>query len=444
MTGADCENPVGPGLDEIVATNAFEANEEGMKFFDELFAIPITATEVISQHSKHTFGTSLRRYIRSKIPITPPPHPSRVIVRPYHPEEFHLSVEKPATDEIQLLVLNRRRPFFRYREATSTLEILCIPGTDWIRHYAVLIASYYRLGRISEDPKGAIVTQYVLPRKLQCDEWLSDSNLRELEHVDTVVLGYIRRFRRASSKPWQPGSTTTTTSDPTKRLFDWQIHHASNSTNGSQNGGSIAFLDCRFNFWGDIAGALVRVLHQLGKVRRQVLYIGKAGSLRAGDEPNAMIATGNESWVGDARLRWDNAFQQTLDGDHSSPAIQTGPNVSVYSPLEETHEWLSTWGERCRWVDCEVGHLASACVESGISFGYLNIVSDNVAQAHEHDLTNEELEVVRTRRQKLLSVIESTLDQHLGLHPASAPYENNMTLDLAKQSDTNPAIAQVL
>lgn len=420
MTAAGCKAAVGSDPNEVVT---YTKTHEDAEVDGELLST--IATAVVSQHEKHTFGTSLLLYIKSKLPITPPVPPLRVIVRPYRPEEFHLSLnEKPEE------LLNRRRPYFRHRQSTNTLEVLCIPGTDWIKHYASLIATYYRLN-ISGDPMDARFTQYVLPRNFQCFNWLLNSNLRELDQVDTIALGYVKRFRRASSQSWESGSHT---GDLTQRLFAWQIHHATDAASGSQNR-SIALLDCRFNFWGDIAGSLVQVLHHFRKVR-QVLYIGKAGSLREGDEPNAVIATGNKSWVGGAQICWDNAFQQIIDGDHS-PEIQIGSNVSVYSPLEETYEWLSTWGERCRWVDCEVGHLASACVESGISFGYLNIISDNVAKSHEHDLTNEEEEIVRVKRQQLLSVIESTLDQHLDLPPAGLP-NGNTALDLTKPFDTIP------
>jgi hypothetical protein len=364
-----------------------------------IVALPITC-----QTEQHTLGQSLPRYIMNKIPIaTLPRRPSRIIVRPYCPgEELHLSVNNKTDKRF-----NRQRPYFRHIESTNTLEVLCIPGKDLIKHYALLIATYYGLD-ISEDKR---LTQYSLPRDLQCYSWLYASNLQELSHVETVVLGDVEHLGRASSKPWKFGSKID---DPTRRLFAWQIHRPTNTGIGSQRG-PVAFLGCLFNFWGDIAASLVEVLHHFCEVR-QVLYIGKAGSLRDDDEPNTVIATGNDSWIDGAQIMWNNTLQHVLKED-SSPKIQTGSNVSVYSPLEETREWLFRWRKRCHWVDCEVGYLALACIKFEISFGYLNIISDNVANWHEHDLTNERLEIVKEKRQELLTVIESVLNRHLGLPP---------------------------
>ncbi|KAK5079745.1 hypothetical protein LTR70_008822 [Exophiala xenobiotica] len=366
----------------------------------------IVASPVVRRSENHTFGQSLLRYITSKIPIADlPQRPSRVIVRPYRSgEELYLSLNTK-TDKL----FNRQRPYLRYVEPTDTLEVLCIPGNDSIKHYASLVATYYGLVTFGNK----VLTQYSLPRRLECDSWLRASNLRELSGVRTVVLGYVERLNRAGASPqcWNSGIEVD---DPTRKLFAWQIHRPTDSDRGFGRG-PIAFLGCLFNFWGDIAASLVQVLHQLCHVH-EIIYIGKAGSLREDDEPNNVISTGNTSWLNDAQVTWNDALQRALS-DYCPPEVQTGENTSVFSPIEETHEWLSTWRKRSRWVDCEVGYLAQACNNNCISFGYLNIISDNVARWYEHDLSNERLEIVQEKRKGLLSVIESVLDRHLGLPP---------------------------
>ncbi|KAF7513332.1 hypothetical protein GJ744_009753 [Endocarpon pusillum] len=394
------DNAMGLGTSQIETVTGSENRKSAHLETPLIVALPVT-----SQTEQHTLGQSLRRYIKNKISIASPLRPSRVIVRPYGPGE------KP-----RLLANNKidKRPYLRYIESTRTLEVLCIPGKDLVKHYALLIATYYGLDQ-SEDKR---LTQYSLPRKHQCYRWLHASNLRELGPVETVVLYNVERLGRPSSNPLKFDSKID---DPTRELFDWQIHRPTNTGIGSRKG-PVAILDCNFKFWGDIAASLVEVLHDLCEVR-QVLYIGKAGSLRDDDEPNTIIATGNDSWIDGAQIIWNNILQHAED---LSPKIQTGSNASVYSPLEETHEWLFTWCERCHWVDCEVGNLALACIKFEISFGYLNIISDNVAKGHEHDLTNEQLEIVKEKRQELLTVIESVLNHHLGLPPDDKKDGNGM------------------
>lgn len=379
----------------------------------------IEAFPAAQRTEDHAFGHSLLPYIANKIPVTKiPQRPSRIVIKPCHPGDQLPLSSGTKTDKIP----NRQQPHFRYVQSTNTLEILCDPGKDIINHYALLAATYYGL-LSSRDP---VQTLYHLPSQHQCFSWLLSSNLRELGRVDTVVLGYVERLSRTASKPWCSGDLTEDSvrklsKDRTHKLFAWQIYHASGA-NKDAGRDRIAFLGCLFNLWGDLAASLVDALHLWCNVR-QILYVGKAGSLRDEDEPNMVIVTGNHSWIDDTQIMWDNVLQEVLSHG-CPPQIQTGSNVSVASPLQETSDWLSTWRKRCQWVDCEVSHFALACREHHIPFGYLSIISDNVVKWHKHDLTNERLQIVGERRQALFGIIESIIDRHLNLLPAEKPATN--------------------
>lgn len=367
------------------------------------------ALPIVSQPDLHTMGDSLQRYIEDKLPSsTLHSTPFHIVVRPFAVEE-----DLPLTsDEVGDKTLIRHRPYARYNALTNNLEIICVPGADLIKHYASLAATYW------DTKMPGSTTSYSLPHSTQCYDWIRASNIRTMGHVDTVILGYVDRLSgRAASQTWNSGLGLD---DHTRKLFAWQICHSKEPHAGKK--GSVAFLRCFFNFWGDIASSLVEVLQDLCGVR-QVLYIGKAGSLRADDEPNNVIATGCDSWLNGTRITWQSALKEVLDQD-CPPEIQTGSNISVYSPLVETHRWLSSWQTRCQWVDCEVGYFALACTKLQISFGYLNLISDNVAKWHEHDLTSELLREVKEKRQRLLNIIEHVLNRYLDLPAASHPQED--------------------
>lgn len=50
--------------------------------------------------------------------------------------------------------------------------------------------------------------------------------------------------------------------------------------------------------------------------------------------------------------------------------------------------------------------MAQAGVKSRIRFGYLHIISDNVAEKYEEDLSNERMQSVLSRRSKLYDVVQ--------------------------------------
>ena len=82
----------------------------------------------------------------------------------------------------------------------------------------------------------------------------------------------------------------------------------------------------------------------------------------------------------------------------------TSPSVL----LEDTR-WLACQGGRNQFVDPEIGHMGRAAACSGIEFGFLHVVSNNLAAAYPADLSNERLSHVVERRAQLLDRIHEII-----------------------------------
>ncbi|KAL7898253.1 hypothetical protein HDV64DRAFT_31042 [Trichoderma sp. TUCIM 5745] len=57
--------------------------------------------------------------------------------------------------------------------------------------------------------------------------------------------------------------------------------------------------------------------------------------------------------------------------------------------------------------------MGQAAVKSGIRFGYLHIISDNVAEKYEEDVSNERIRSVLAGRSKLYEVVQDVLGHYL-------------------------------
>ncbi|OHF02969.1 hypothetical protein CORC01_01727 [Colletotrichum orchidophilum] len=177
----------------------------------------------------------------------------------------------------------------------------------------------------------------------------------------------------------------------------------------SAQGKSITLLGCREGLWGEAAGSLVRVLRQISKLQC-VLYIGKVGSMAKGFAANEWIATGNESFMDGSRISWKDPIREAAK---VSDLAVRGSHVSVPSPLCETKEWLRQWQKTSSWVDCESGHMAKAALDEGIQFGYLHIVSDNLADEVNENLSNEDCVPIQMKRETLYRGIEAILREFI-------------------------------
>jgi hypothetical protein len=333
--------------------------------------------------STHTMGTSLLRYVQPKIHQDIRNHKwSKILVRGHYTRKPPAT---PADNEKKDKPFNWHRPTAEILDK-DTIALNCFPGMDYVQHYAGLVATY--LAANGKDPS---VVQCLLPTKAECMEPFTQSNLREMGNVDVVVLGYTAHLTRFVKGKWDGRETEDS-------IFGWQKHVLS-------NGQIVAFLGCMPSFWGDISGHLILALQMLNNVKC-VIYVGKAGSLNDDDRPNEIIGTGNRSYIGPRIVQWTNVLAKSST---ISSKILEGDHVTVNSPLCESLEWLQHWEQKCRWVDCEVGHMADVSNTGGTAYGYLHVVSDNIAKPYPYNLSNEHLEAVISRREILFRELEVVL-----------------------------------
>ena len=206
-----------------------------------------------------------------------------------------------------------------------------------------------------------------------------------------MVVGYVHGLDRFTSGSWQGGGDDD--------IFAWQKLQG-------PSGCKIAFLGCRVSFWGDIAGNVIRTLQTVNQVKC-VVYVGKLGSLRAEHTPNQLLATGNSSFLAGNAIAWRNCLEPFV---RQAPGVVYGTHYTLASVLDETHAWFEQ-NKKFDWVDPEIGHMAKASIDGGTEFGYLHIISDNLARKYTQDLSNERLLGVIQGRRRLVGQIQDVLDR---------------------------------
>jgi hypothetical protein len=67
--------------------------------------------------------------------------------------------------------------------------------------------------------------------------------------------------------------------------------------------------------------------------------------------------------------------------------------------------------------------MAQASLDAGIGFGYLHIISDNVAEKYTEDLSNERINGVLLGREALYQHVQDVLMRHLNadVHSPNVP-----------------------
>lgn len=337
----------------------------------------------IASMETHTMGQSLSEYLRMKVhPLIHKTHWSQIKVKGEHQRDP--SVVRISSLEKKDKPFNWQRPTASV-VGTKTLQLYCFPGIDYVQHYAAILATYLSLKKGQQD-----VVEYTLPSQHECLEPLLSSNLAEMGAVDIIVVGYVHGLERWTRGPWEGNSSS--------KLFSWK-------KTTSRRGYRIAFLGCRVSFWGDVAGNMVRALQRLNGARC-VLYVGKLGSLRANHVPNHWLATGCQSVVRNELVTWANPLETQLE---RSPSVAFGVHCTLGSVLDETKEWMLAAEKQYDFVDPEIGHMAKASLEGGTEFGYIHIISDNLARKYIHDLSNERLADVLQDRKRLVSEIQDIL-----------------------------------
>ncbi|WP_259407615.1 nucleoside phosphorylase-I family protein [Streptomyces akebiae] len=265
------------------------------------------------------------------------------------------------------------------------LMIKAFPGNDYVHHYALIIATY-----LAMTGRPADTVTYQLPETALCRAAVEPIDLDLAS--DLVIVGWGLQYLAPAGGVWRRGPG-----------YAWQ--------RAVVHGRRVVYLGFRHSIWGDVAGRVVTRLAELGA--RDVVYVGKVGALSPEIEPNAWLATGNESLVGGDPVEWDDFF-----GDFAAAqtGVHTGVHVTSPSILLEDRDWLSEHAEHA-FVDPEIGPMGAAARQAGIRFGYLHVISNNLARHYPADLSNERHSDVIRRRALLVDHIRDIIANRLAIRP---------------------------
>lgn len=265
------------------------------------------------------------------------------------------------------------------------LIVKAFPGADYVHHYALITATYLAMAG-----KAADTVTYELP-----DMTLSRQAVGRLEldlDGDLVIVGWGLAHLAPADGVWTYGHG-----------FAWQ--------RAEIHGRRVVYLGFLHSIWGDVAGLVVTRLAELGA--RDVVYVGKVGALNPDIEPNTRLATGNTSVVGGSLVTWPDFF-----GDFATiqQGVHTGVHVTSPSILLENRDWLTEHAGHA-FVDPEIGPMGVAARDSGIDFGYLHVISNNLARQYPADLSNERHRDVVRRRTILIRQIQDIIAYRLAARP---------------------------
>ncbi|MFJ8364008.1 hypothetical protein [Streptomyces sp. NPDC093984] len=262
------------------------------------------------------------------------------------------------------------------------LVVKAFPGADYVQHYALIIASY-----LAMTGRPADTVTYQPPGQEECRTALDALSL-ELDG-DLVIVGWGLQYLAPKHGVWNRGPG-----------YAWQRAEVA--------GRHVVYLGFLHSIWGDVAGRVVARLAELGA--GDVVYVGKVGSLTPGIEPNTWLATGSTSLVRGALVSWDDFF-----GDFAAAqgGVQRGLHVSSPSILLENRDWLAQHTASYAFVDPEIGPMGAAARQAGIGFGYLHVISNNLATHYPADLSNERHSDVLHRRAVLVDRIRTIITGRL-------------------------------
>ncbi|MFH8894578.1 hypothetical protein [Streptomyces sp. NPDC017949] len=328
----------------------------------------------------HTMGPdSLLRYLRIKVHHLIQEHPwdSIVVVGDYDRTAVISRHEKTGK------LFNTERPSAEVHG--RRLVVKAFPGVDYVQHYGLIIATYLAMtGRMADTvtyrpPTPADSRRAVRRLDLDLDG-------------DLVVVGWGLTHLAPADGVWIRGPG-----------YAWQ--------RATVHGRRVVYLGFLHSIWGDVAGLVVDRLAELGA--GDVVYVGKVGALAPDIEPNTWLATGRESLIDGTLVTWNDFF-----GDYAAdqPGVRTGVHVTSPSVLLEDRDWLTKHSEHA-FVDPEIGPMGAATRRAGIGFGYLHVISNNLARHYPADLSNERHGDVVRRRADLVDRIRRIIADRLAAHP---------------------------
>ncbi|MEU6346879.1 hypothetical protein ABZ883_38725 [Streptomyces sp. NPDC046977] len=269
------------------------------------------------------------------------------------------------------------------------LVVKAFPGADYVQHYALIIATYLAMtGRPADS------VAYQPPAQEECRTALDALDVKM--EGDLVIVGWGLQHLAPGNGVWNHGPG-----------YAWQRAEIA--------GRRLVYLGFLHSVWGDVAGRVVSRLAELGA--GDVVYVGKVGSLTPGIEPNAWLATGNTSLVRGTLVSWDDFFS---DYAANRSGVRSGLHVSSPSVLLENRDWLAQHTASYAFVDPEIGPMGAAARHAGIRFGYLHVISNNLAAHYAADLSNERRSDVLRQRAVLVDQIRTIISGRLTTSPVHA------------------------
>ncbi|WP_327268061.1 hypothetical protein OG233_06905 [Streptomyces sp. NBC_01218] len=281
---------------------------------------------------------------------------------------------------------------FNIERPTATIRgreliVRAFPGADYVQHYALIIATF-----LAMTGRPADIVTYQPPGQAECRAAFDALDL-PLDG-ELVIVGWGLQHLAPKEGVWTRGPG-----------YAWQ--------RGELAGRRVVYLGFLHSIWGDVAGRVVTRLAELGA--GDVVYVGKVGSLTPGIEPNTWLATGNTSLVRGSLVSWNDFFGDTAA---AQGGVHSGLHVSSPSILLEGRDWLAQHSPSYTFVDPEIGPMGAAAGQAGIGFGYLHVISNNLAAHYPADLSNERHENVLRRRAVLIDRIRTIISLRLVGHPA--------------------------
>lgn len=344
-----------------------------MPIFRDPSTYTMSTLSIVRDPSTHTMGNSLFSYLDMKIHhyIKEAQYKKIIVVGNYDRQKVIANNEKGGK------AFNWQRPTAEL--VGDVLYIHCPTGHDYVPHYASIIGSYLSL--IGKDH---YCVSYVPPTEDDCWRLIESSNLKDFYPSEFIVYGYgVPQISRADK--WEGTGP-----------FKWTRVRIRNT--------DVTFLGCEFCVWGDISGRLVKYLAQVKKIKRFV-YVGKLGSTNPTYVPNQYLASGNTSLLNGTYVRWDGVF----DSIPLDRIVKKGVHLTMPNVLMETKEWLARHREY-DFLDPEIGHMGYAAFKTSIEYGYMHIISDNLAKKYPEDLSNERIGTVLVKRKALLDKIRGIIE----------------------------------
>ncbi|KAK8070277.1 hypothetical protein PG994_006893 [Apiospora phragmitis] len=341
-------------------------------------------------------GASLPRYLEIKVHQAVLERAySEIVVRGRYARH---EASSPGSGSMAFDGEKRDKPFNWERPTArvegQTLYVECFPGYDHVEHYAEIIANYLKIRENQGGFSGHALTpsSRVFFEPASCSDTqmaLQATNLGEFpgDGVDTVILGLVWYLPRLT------GADTDWSGDGP---WQWIIK--------SFGARRVAFLGFRPAFWGDISGEVVHTLASRFGIKEPEVA------------PNMWLATGGRSLVHGRVVEWASALGASVERRRNG-AVIVGTHVTLGSLLHETKSWHSQLVGEVDFVDPEIGMMAQAAIRSGIRYGYLHMITDNLGRKYDEDLSNERKESVLRHRARLHQVVQDVVEDHLWTNP---------------------------